>query len=130
MPGGSKTRIPKNYGTVFVVAPCPARDRGHELGVGRGRDRLEPGGGVLTTDRRVFHSELLVSEHWPESREEGVVTLRIPEHTVPSFAAPHNKIEWLLSVTGETKFTNTPDIEFPITVRPPQGGKPSEETRR
>lgn len=82
------------------------------------------------TDRRVFHSELLVCETGPALRDEGVLTLRIPEHTVPSFDAPNNKIEWLLVVSGETAYPKTPEVELPITVRPPEGGKPSEETRR
>ena len=70
------------------------------------------------TDRQVFHRvELLDSPFAPEV-ERGQLTAAIPDDTMHSFAAPHNRVVWAVTVRGE--IPRWPDVseELPLEVLP------------
>lgn len=72
------------------------------------------------TDQETFYKEVL----WKTERPGGhrrTMTLTLPERTMPTFTADHNKIDWRITVHGD--IPRWPDVSeaFPITVYPPGG---------
>ena len=65
-----------------------------------------------------FFEEMLLEVKAHEIRQSGVFQLSIPEHTMPTFTAPRNTIEWQIEVWGE--IPRWPDIsnKFTIDVHP------------
>jgi Protein of unknown function (DUF3592) len=70
------------------------------------------------TDHHVFFSQELVSETRFHSIDRGEISLRVPQHTMPSFKSSNNEIEWRLKLRGDIPFW--PDVieDFTITVHP------------
>ena len=72
------------------------------------------------TDHNVFLKELILETSSPGDMRAGTVKLTIPEFSIHTFEAPHNKITWYVRVHGDIK--SWPDIseEYVITVLPLQ----------
>ncbi len=78
------------------------------------------------TDHHVFYAEQVLSEtglghsgtQHRGAQHRGRVALRIPEPTLPSFDAGHNKIEWRLKVRGDVPVWPDVSQDFPVTVFP------------
>ena len=77
-------------------------------------------------DRHVFHTAQVLSEDSLSrpgvlhggAQNRGDVTLVIPDSTMPSFDAGHNKIEWRLRVRGDIPVWPDVSQDFPLTVFP------------
>jgi hypothetical protein len=72
------------------------------------------------TDREVF-ARIQVGERGAGELRRGSARIEVPARTMHSFAAPNNKIVWVLRVAGEIRAW--PDVaeEFPVVVLPPGG---------
>lgn len=72
------------------------------------------------TDHETFYKEVLLKTQGPGGHRR-TMTLTLPERTMPTFEADHNKIEWRITIHGD--IPRWPDVseEFPITVYPPGG---------
>lgn len=70
------------------------------------------------TDSETFAEIVLVDTASPTETARGSAQLHIPEDTMHSFEAPHNKILWSLSLHGS--IDRWPDVsdEFPLSVQP------------
>jgi len=68
------------------------------------------------TDTETFAEIVLVDTAMETAR--GSAELHLPEDTMHSFDAPHNKIQWSLSLHGT--IDRWPDVndEFPLSVQP------------
>jgi hypothetical protein len=70
------------------------------------------------TEKNVFRSLLVLDRNPFQGQPEGSAMLKIPSGVMHSFAAKHNRVVWLLKVTGRVRFWPDMDIEFPLEVRP------------
>jgi hypothetical protein len=70
------------------------------------------------TDKKTFAAYDVVdtSNNWEIGR--GVASLTVPEDTMHSFEATHNKIVWTLEVKGEIQRWPDVDDAFPINILP------------
>jgi len=70
------------------------------------------------TDTEVFHRATLVTTANPWEVASGEVKVAIPPSTMHSFAAPHNKVRWVITIHGE--IPRWPDLkeELGIEVLP------------
>ena len=77
------------------------------------------------TDTEVFATLGLVDTVNDWEIGKGVSEVSLPEDTMHSFAALHNKIVWSIKVEGEIHRWPDVDDEFPISVRPlkPETGR-------
>jgi hypothetical protein len=85
----------------------------------RGREEATYQRGTDTvTDKKTFAVYDLVdtSNDWEIGR--GVASVTVPEDTMHSFEATHNKIVWTLAVKGEIQRWPDVDDAFPITILP------------
>ena len=80
-------------------------------------------GTTTHTDTEVFAEIEVVSTEGAQPPATGSVTLAIPEDTMHSFEAPHNKIVWTLKLSGSIAWW--PDVisEFPFVVTPGRGSE-------
>ena len=85
----------------------------------RGREEATYQRGTDTvTDKKTFAAHDLVdtTNDWEIGR--GVAEILVPEDTMHSFEATHNKIVWTLEVEGEIRRWPDVDDAFPITILP------------
>lgn len=75
-------------------------------------------GTTTSTDREVFATIGVVEQITPAIRGAGSARVTIPAPTMHSFAAPNNKIIWVLRARGEIPNWPDSDEEFPLTVVP------------
>jgi hypothetical protein len=75
------------------------------------------------TDQEMFHTSRLVDSTGTWEIPRGEVRLVIPEHTMHTFMADHNKIVWVLKLHGDIPRWPDVDEELPVTVlpAPPRG---------
>ncbi|MBI5091233.1 MAG: hypothetical protein HZB26_02185 [Candidatus Hydrogenedentes bacterium] len=76
------------------------------------------------TATSVFERIVLFETENPAEIRAGAVAVQLPEFTMHSFQAPHNKIVWTVKVAGVIRRWPDIDESFPITVLPlpaPQG---------
>ena len=66
------------------------------------------------TNRHVFRTVPLFETAEPLEIAEGSARFTVPEDTVPSLAAPHNKVVWFLSVEGEIR--HWPDVSEELAL--------------
>ena len=70
------------------------------------------------TAREVFASISLIDTTRPQEIRWGKVKVAVPEHAVPTFSAPHNRIAWAIHVCGEIRRWPDVDEEFEFNVLP------------
>jgi hypothetical protein len=70
------------------------------------------------TDEETFCTIQVAEVSEPAEIQFGSRSIRIPQQTIPSFEAPHNKVLWKIRVNGD--IPRWPDIkeEFPFRVKP------------
>lgn len=78
------------------------------------------------TDREVFATIPIADTSGSVNVSAGSATIRVPEGTMHSFDAPHNKIVWRLKVKGEIRSWPDVDEELDVVVRP--GAAPAART--
>jgi hypothetical protein len=110
-PGSNVTlewRIP--YGAAAVRSLQIRLEGREEATYTRGTDSV--------TEKNVFRSLLVLDRNPFQGQPEGSAILKIPSGVMHSFAAKHNRVAWLLKVTGKVRFWPDIDLEFPLEVRP------------
>lgn len=75
-------------------------------------------GTTTSTDRHVFHSEVLFEARHAMAIERGSLAFQIPAGTMHSFAAPNNRVVWAIKLEGE--IPRWPDLgeEYALEVLP------------
>jgi hypothetical protein len=75
-------------------------------------------GTSTSTDRQVFHSEVLFEARHALAIERGSLSFAVPADSMHSLAADHNQVVWAIKLEGE--IPRWPDLaeEFEIEVRP------------
>jgi hypothetical protein len=74
------------------------------------------------TERNTFASVVVADTTQPFEIPEGNARVDVPEDTMPSFKAVHNKIVWSLKVTCEIAGWPDSEDEYEVLVRPAFGG--------
>jgi hypothetical protein len=69
-----------------------------------------------TTDKRVFARVPVFESRDPRALDHGRALVNVPRDSMPSFAAPNNKIVWLLRVRADVPRWPDIDDEFVIEV--------------
>jgi len=70
------------------------------------------------TDKKSFAAFDLVDTTNDWEIGKGVAEITVPEDTMHSFAATHNKIVWTLEINGEIRRWPDVDEAFPVTILP------------
>jgi len=126
-----RVHLTLNPGTLAVggIAYLQWRLGGRGGGVRRLRILLEgreeawyQSGKSTHTARNTFASIVVADTAQPLEIPEGNVRVDVPENTMPSFKAVHNKIVWSLKVTCEIAGWPDSEDEYEVLVRPAFGG--------
>jgi hypothetical protein len=125
-----RVHLTLNPGTLAVggIAYLDWRLSGRGGGVRRLRILLEGreeawyrSGKNTHTDRNTFASVVVADTAQPSEIPAGNARVDVPEETVPSFKAYHNKIIWSLKVTCDIPGWPDSEDEYEVLVRPAAG---------